>query len=62
MSEHRVFDHPNMSNFECPVCKSKKDMPVLLIAIPGTDSDGICEAVQIHKECYDLVVKMNALD
>jgi hypothetical protein len=54
----RVFDHPNMTNFECPVCRTSKDAPVVLVPIPGTEDDGICEAKQIHKECFDLVLKM----
>lgn len=54
----RVFPHPNMSNFKCPVCKTSADEPVTLIPIAGTEKDGIVQADQWHKECYDLVMKM----
>lgn len=56
----RVFDHPNMTNFECPVCRTSKDAPVVLVPIPGTEDDGICRAKQVHKECFDLVLKMQS--
>ena len=56
----RVFEHPNMTNFECPVCHTNKDLPVVLVPIPGTEDDGIREAKQVQKKCYDLVVEMNS--
>lgn len=55
----RVFEHPNMKNFECPVCKTSKDAPVILVPIPGTEDGGTCEAKQVHKKCFDLVCEMN---
>lgn len=54
----RVFDHPNMHNFTCPVCKTRADQPVVLVPIPGTEQGNIAEAEQVHKECYDLFIKM----
>jgi len=56
-----VFEHPNMSNgFVCPVCKTSADKPVVLVPIPDTEQDGICEAKQVHKKCYDLVIEMSS--
>jgi hypothetical protein len=52
----RVFDHPNMSNFECPICHTNKDEPVVLVAIFGTYVDGTAEAKQIHLDCLDLTI------
>lgn len=54
----RVFDHPNMMNFLCPVCKTAADMPVVLVGIPGTEQGNIQEAKQVHKKCYDLICEM----
>jgi hypothetical protein len=54
-----VFEHPNISNgWKCPVCGTNADKPVVLVPIPNTENDGICEAKQVHKKCYDLVVEM----
>jgi hypothetical protein len=39
------------------VCKTAKDCETVLVAIPGTEDDGICEARQVHKRCYDLVTE-----
>jgi hypothetical protein len=58
----REFKHPNMVNFECPICKSSKDLPVILVPIPGTENDGICKARQVHSECYELFCKMNDIE
>ena len=55
----REFEHPNMTNFKCPICKSSKDAPVVLVGIPGTEDGGIMEAGQIHSDCYKLFCKMN---
>ena len=58
----RVFEHPNMSTgFECPICHTSADAPVVLVGIPGTEADGIMEAKQVHKECFDLVLRMTAI-
>ena len=56
----RIFEHPNMVNFECPICRSKADAPVVLVGIRGTENDGIIECKQVHVECLDLYRKMNA--
>ena len=50
----RVFDHPNMTNFTCPVCKTSDDKPVVLIGIEGTQDGHIMEARQYHLDCLDL--------
>lgn len=62
MSDIRVFEHPNMYNFKCPVCNTKADMPIVLVPIPGTEEGNIMRAEQVHKECYDLAVKMQDIE
>lgn len=55
----RTFEHFNASTGAvCPVCKTAKDTETVLVPIPGTEDDGIMEARQIHKKCYDLVIEM----
>lgn len=54
----RAFEHPNMHNFLCPVCKTKADKPVVLIGIPGTEDGNIMRAEQVHLECHELVLRM----
>jgi hypothetical protein len=51
----RSFEHPNMTNFVCPICKTSEDKPVTLVGISGTENDGIVEARQYHVDCIDLV-------
>jgi hypothetical protein len=57
----RVFDHfaPAFGAL-CPVCKTAADKPTVLVPIPETEDDGICQARQVHKQCYDLVAEMSA--
>lgn len=56
----RIFEHFNGSHGHiCPVCKTSKDCETVLVPIPETENDGICEVKQIHKKCYDLMVEMN---
>jgi len=47
----RVFEHPNITNFRCPICGTDEDKPVALVQIAGTESGGNCEAVQVHHQC-----------
>jgi len=57
----RIFDHFNTSHGAvCPICKTSADAETVLVAIPGTEDDGIMEAKQLHKKCYDLVLEMAA--
>jgi len=58
----RSFEHPNMTDFECPVCQTSADYPVVLIPIPGTEDGNIVEARQVHAECYKLMCKMKGID
>lgn len=58
----RVFDHPNMKNFKCPICKTSADQPVVLVPIPGTERGGIAEAEQVHDECMKLFNKMFVIE
>jgi hypothetical protein len=56
----RTFEHFNSSfGDKCPVCKTAKDTETVLVPIPGTDNGNICEARQVHKKCYDLLMEMN---
>lgn len=53
----RIFDHPNMVNFVCPICGKSDDKPVCLIPIWGTNSEEskhTFEAHQYHVDCIDL--------
>ena len=55
----RTFPHPNLSNgWACPVCRTSADAPVMLVAISGTEKDGIVEAEQVHAECVELAQRM----
>lgn len=59
----REFEHPNMEcGFECPVCGSSKDLPVVLIGVPGTEDGNNMEARQVHSECYRLLCRMNDIE
>lgn len=58
----RVFEHFNSYNGEvCPVCKTSANARTVLVPIPGTEEDGIVEAKQVHKACFDLVNEIEAL-
>lgn len=50
----RAFDHFNQSGDPCPICGTVDDKPTVLVAIHGTENDGICEALQIHLDCIKL--------
>ena len=50
----RAFEHPNMNNFKCPICKTADDKPVVLIGIAGTENGGNIEAKQFHLDCINL--------
>ena len=55
----KVFEGFNDSNVStCPVCNTSKNVETVLVPIPGTEDDGIMEAKQVHKKCYDLMVEM----
>jgi len=59
----RVFEHFSQSSkVPCPYCLTKADAPTVLVPIPGTEEDGIIEARQVHKRCFDLVAEMIELD
>lgn len=58
-----VWPSFNSSNGKvCPVCKTGKDAPSVLIPKPDTESDGIVECGQVHKKCWDLIQEMNQPD
>ena len=54
----RVFDHPNMNGFLCPICRTNADAPVVLVPIEGTEDGLTVQANQVHEECYNLLLKM----
>ena len=55
----RTFDRFNPEfGAVCPVCKTAADAETVLVLIPGTEDEGICEARQVHKRCFDLVSEM----
>lgn len=57
----RVFEHFSPAfGALCPVCKTAADKPTVLVPIPDTEEDGICQARQVHKQCFDLVAEMSA--
>ena len=58
----RTFEHPNMEGFECPICHSSKDAPVVLVGIPGTEDGNIMQAAQVHAECYVVYCKMHDIN
>lgn len=49
----RIFEKFNPAK-ECPVCKKKDQTPCVLIPIPATTEDDVCEAIQVHTKCLDL--------
>jgi hypothetical protein len=50
----RVFNHPNLTGFKCPICGKADDRPVVLVAIYGTQEANISEARQYHIDCIEL--------
>jgi len=58
----REFKSPNLNNFICPICKSSKDAPVVLVGIPGTENGNNMEAQQVHSKCYKLFCDMNGIE
>lgn len=50
----RIFDHPNLTGFKCPICGTSADKPVVLIGIDGTQEDNLIEAIQVHLDCIEL--------
>lgn len=51
----RIFKQMNTNAKEpCPICKTKKNKPVVLIAKQGTQKGYNAEAIQVHVDCLDL--------
>ena len=53
----RIFEHPNLINFKCPICKTAEDKSVTLIGIDGTEEGNIMQAEQFHMDCLELYWK-----
>ena len=51
----KIFEHPNMSDFTCPICLKGDDKPVTLIGIAGTAEGNNMQAEQFHVDCIDLL-------
>lgn len=52
----RTFKEPNTSNdWKCPICKTPKIKPVVLIGIYGTQEGHNIQAEQIHLDCIELI-------
>ena len=52
----RTFKHRNTIGKDvCPICKTNEDKETVLIQIKGTEEDNICEAIQVHLECIELI-------
>jgi len=51
----RIFEHPNMDNFTCPICGKSDDKPVLLVGISETTDGNLMQAAQFHVDCVHLV-------
>ena len=52
----RVFEHPNLHNFKCPICGESFDEPVVLVGIDGTEEGFNMQAQQVHVGCIELRV------
>lgn len=51
----KIFDNANKGNgWKCPICNTNDDGKVALVAISGTERDGIVECAQIHLDCINL--------
>lgn len=50
----KIFDHPAMESWECPICRTNEDKPVTLIPIHGTREGNMQKAEQVHVECLCL--------
>jgi len=56
----RVFKEFNGSHGDvCPICGTSKKVETVLVPMPWTEDDGIVEAKQMHKKCYELFIEMN---
>ena len=50
----RVFEHPNLTDFKCPICGTSEDKEVVLIGIDGTKEGNNIQAEQFHLDCLEL--------
>ncbi len=51
----KIFKNPDTSNnWICPICKTNKDTPTVLIGIVGTETNGNIQAEQFHLDCIEL--------
>lgn len=53
----RTFKQFNDSNGDvCPICKTAKQEPLVLIPIPGTEDGHLAEAQQYHVTCVQYLL------
>ena len=54
----RIFEGFNQVGPPCPVCGTKADQPTVLVPIENTQKGNLVECRQVHRECFDLKLKM----
>lgn len=53
----RVFQEFNQSHGSlCPICKTNRNEPLILIPIPGTEEGNFAEAQQYHVTCVQFML------
>ena len=57
-----IFERFNTSGPPCVVCQTRAQLPAILVPIPGTEEDGIHEALQVHAKCWAFVTEMKELE
>lgn len=53
-----IFSFGDWSDCVCPICKTGKSGPVILVPIPGTEVGNNVEAQQVHVLCAKLVAQI----
>ena len=52
----KIFEHPNLIDFKCPICGTNDDKPITLVSIAGTEDHNKHEAKQVHVDCIELTM------
>jgi len=58
-SVSKVFDHFPADHATCPVCKTNKDKPCVLLPIDDTEEGNICQGQPTHAECLQSGFRYN---
>lgn len=49
----KTFEKFNSANNDvCPICGTSEENETLLVPIIGTEDGNICQAIQVHTECF----------